>query len=804
MVACRAHPEREQVGPTVTTVDARVDRRSFAAGDMIRLLVGLVLVLVGVVIAEVAQETIRGLEEDLVRAIARLPDRIEQTVLGLVQLVTSLVPLTTLVVLLIRRRWRVAALLLAAGWISSLVMAAAGTGLLDRGFADLIAELGASDDSLISPGYPDSRVIASTTAIVTVAAPWLSRQWKRVLWGTVAALVVLRLIAVAHPALDLVLALGVGTVVGSALLLIFGSPIREPTLDELRRALSASGFGLPTVEPPRHARGALHYAFTDADGARYTAILRTPEQRDAEFLQRLYRRLRFRSSEVRTPYATIKRRVEHEALMLALADRAGARVPTPARIGTTTDGSAFYVATRPQVRPATADDLRNADLLDDLWRQLRDLHAMGVAHRRLSLEVIRVDDEGHPWLVGFDRADTAPGERERARDVAELLTETAIVVGIDPAVSAAVGAMGPEAVGSAMRMLQPLALPSATRARAKAEGDLLERLRAAVNAATGEPDVELEALERVRPRTIMIVVASSLAFYSLLPQLANFGETLDAFRNARPGWLLATVAASGVTYLFAAVSFQGSVAEPLPFGANVRAQVAASFAGLVGPGGAGGFALTGRFLERAGVRPAEAGASVAVNAIAGFAMHIALLAGFVLWAGGLGLDGFSLPDSNTVLLIAAVLFAVVGLLIAIAPVRRRVFTPLLRALRVGARQIGRVFTSPQRVAALFGGSGALSLTYVAAAAAAVQAFGGGLTFGQIGAAYLAAMALATLAPTPGGLGAVESAMIAAFTGFGLGAGVAVSATLAFRLATFWLPLLPGWLTLGVMRRRDEI
>lgn len=185
--------------------------------------------------------------------------------------------------------------------------------------------------------------------------------------------------------------------------------------------------------------------------------------------------------------------------------------------------------------------------------------------------------------------------------------------------------------------------------------------------------------------------------------------------------------------------------------------------------------------------PPEAGASVAVNAIAGVGMHVALLAGFVVWAGGVGIDGFSLPGS-TVLLVVAVVLALLGLLLAIAPVRRRVVKPLLQGLQVGARgrwdACSRAPSGWRRCSAARVAS---SLTYVVAAVCAVQAFGGGLTFGQIGAAHLAAMVLATLAPTPGGLGAVESAMIAAYTGFGLGAGVAVSATLAFRLATFWLP-----------------
>jgi undecaprenyl-diphosphatase len=88
--------------------------------------------------------------------------------------------------------------------------------------------------------------------------------------------------------------------------------------------------------------------------------------------------------------------------------------------------------------------------------------------------------------------------------------------------------------------------------------------------------------------------------------------------------------------------------------------------------------------------------------------------------------------------------------------------------------------------------------------AAVLAFGGGLTFPQVGTAYLAGSAIASLAPTPGGLGAVESALIAALTGYGLSDGIAVSSVLTFRLATFWLPILPGWVLLGWMQRHGEL
>ena len=116
----------------------------------------------------------------------------------------------------------------------------------------------------------------------------------------------------------------------------------------------------------------------------------------------------------------------------------------------------------------------------------------------------------------------------------------------------------------------------------------------------------------------------------------------------------------------------------------------------------------------------------------------------------------------------------------------------------------RVGQDPVRVVMLFGGSALLTLAYIGALAASVEAFGGGPGIVVIGAVYLAAAALAAAAPSPGGLGAIEAALVAGLGGVGLRAGPAVSAVLLYRLATYWLPVLPGWLSWRVLQRREYV
>jgi uncharacterized protein (TIRG00374 family) len=98
----------------------------------------------------------------------------------------------------------------------------------------------------------------------------------------------------------------------------------------------------------------------------------------------------------------------------------------------------------------------------------------------------------------------------------------------------------------------------------------------------------------------------------------------------------------------------------------------------------------------------------------------------------------------------------------------------------------------------------VTMFYVGALYFSIQAFGGGMGFAQVGAIYLVGAAVASAAPTPGGLGAVEAAIIAGLVAGGLSNEVAVPSVFMFRLATFWVPVLPGWIAFTYLQRAEYI
>ncbi|HEY4611103.1 MAG TPA: hypothetical protein VIH06_17940, partial [Ilumatobacteraceae bacterium] len=372
------------IEPGVTRMelfDPPAARRPFAASDVLRVIVGISLVVVGIVVARVAQSTVKGVEADLAAIFARTPEKVGSLVLLVAQLLTRVVPLVAVVVLLVRRRWKVALLLVLTGFVAFIAMTLANTLAINHDLADVLARL-QRRDSVTDATYPSSYVVAATIAVVTVAAPWLPRTWRHVMWWAVGLLLVLRLLAVTYPAFDIVLSIGVGTTVGALVLLVFGSPTNEPTACDLVEALEDLGVESRRIDRRGRFGSALQYGVTDVQGSTYVVLIRTPDERDADLLERTYRSIRFRAAEVDARYSTVKRRLEHEALVRTLADRAGVRVRGVVRIGSTPRGAALLVLRDLPGRPATTDDLCDPDVLHSLWAQVLALHDAGIAHRR--------------------------------------------------------------------------------------------------------------------------------------------------------------------------------------------------------------------------------------------------------------------------------------------------------------------------------------------------------------------------------------------------------------------------------------
>jgi uncharacterized membrane protein YbhN (UPF0104 family) len=794
-----------QAGPPVdVSVSVAPRQRVRSQADVVRLLASLALLGAGVLIAVVARNTIGGAEEDIVDVYERVPDRFADVLAVVAVVSATVVPIGTVIGLLVRRRYRQAA---------ALVVGMVGATIAMNWLSDVLAEQGVvaavdpSTDEVVElsdPAFATSPLIAAGVAFVVIASPWLSQQWRRVLWSAVGLLILFRVVSSTEPALDIVIAVALGMAVGYLALLAFGTESSDPDADELVAMLR------PVADPVRIEQltgdTPLRYTVELAGGDRLQMRVRTSHDRSAELLEQLWRTVRLRTSHLDEPYDTVQRRIEHEALAQTSAGAAGMRVAAVRSIVASPAGSVGLLEERLPGRAAAAlpADRLDRRLLGEIWRQVAALHRHRIAHRTLGLGAFTVTDDGDVVVGEFDAARLAASDRDLALDRAQLLVDTALRVGPDEAVAVAVATLGPKAVVAAVPYLQPLALPGPTRRTVRGNREVLDGVRDAVRSATGVEPAPLARLERVRPRTALSVLALAGAFYVLLPQLATVGETAEAAAQANWWWLGPIFAGASVTFFFAALSLVGSVPEPIPYLPTVRMQVAASFVGRIAPANTGTLAVAVRYLQRTGVDTAAAGAAVGLNGLVGLAVHLSLMTVFVAWTGTRG-AGFSLPDANVWLLVIAVGGVLSGVVVAVVPaLRRRVVPPLLGYLRTAVASLADVVTDPLRVLALLGGALGLTFAFILTLAASVAAFGGGVSFPEVAAAYLVAAAIGSATPTPGGLGAVEAALVTALSGYGMADSAAVSSVLTFRLATYWMPMLPGWILFQQMQRREEL
>jgi uncharacterized protein (TIRG00374 family) len=164
----------------------------------------------------------------------------------------------------------------------------------------------------------------------------------------------------------------------------------------------------------------------------------------------------------------------------------------------------------------------------------------------------------------------------------------------------------------------------------------------------------------------------------------------------------------------------------------------------------------------------------------------------------------SLSPSRTVM--AGLLTAgVLVLVVTAVPALRKFVSTRVRALFAGV--VPRMLDVLQRPAKLvtgIGGTLMLTVCFVICLDGCVRAFGGHLSYAAIAVVFLAGNALGSAAPTPGGVGAVELALTGGLIAAGLPKEVATPAVLFFRLLTFWLPVLPGWLAFTHLTRKGQL
>jgi undecaprenyl-diphosphatase len=209
------------------------------------------------------------------------------------------------------------------------------------------------------------------------------------------------------------------------------------------------------------------------------------DERSADLMFRLYRRIQPRDLGDEKPFSTLRRAVEHEALVALAARDLGVRTPRLRAVATVEPNG--YVLAYDRIEGRSLDRVDPVEVTDDVlaavWRLLGQLRERRIAHRDLRLANIFLDDAREVWLIDFGFSEMAASDLLLATDVAELITSTSLYVGPERAVAQASSALDPAALSQALRRMRPWALAGATRTALRSRPGYLDELRTAVLAA---------------------------------------------------------------------------------------------------------------------------------------------------------------------------------------------------------------------------------------------------------------------------------------------------------------------------------
>lgn len=763
--------------------------------DVARLLSALLLPLVIVGLATAGTRTFSGLSADLDALGGYLPPlAIGALAVGSAFVGLLLLP-GLLFLLLVRRRFRAGIELAASVVLAILFSYAATEVVLELAPDRVIAAF--TPAGLSSPGVnPVPGSIAALTAAITVAGrafPGAGLAASLAIGGTVAA----GLLDGTTTVPGVALAAGLGRAASLLVRLVSGVRTRRPGGEQLVALLQAHGMqplevrALPGSDPFR-------YDVRTTLGRLDVSVLDRHRQ-GADLLGQGLRKLRIREEVVPREALTFAGAVDRRVLITHAATSAGVRTPRLVLAVAAEPDAAVIALEHVDGRPLgtlRGDEVSDA-ALDDVWDQLGRMRAAGLAHHSLSGSSILVDAADRVWIVNPSGGEVAAPAFALRADLAQLLVALALVIGPDRAVDSAVRDLGREAVGDVVPLLQPVAMPRRTRQDLRDRREVLSAVRSRVVEQAEPEAVQPAALERFKPRTLLTGLAVALAVYLVTTQLASVDLT-TIIDDADWTWMLVALLATVVSYVGATFALLGFVAEKVPFWRAFWTQVALSFVRLVAPSAIGNTAVNLRMLTRVGVSVPAATASVAASQVAAVLITVPLLLVLGLYTGRAATAG--LAPSLTALAIVGIALFLAVLLIFLTPLRTRARTIWQAFTERGLPRLLDVLQNPVKLAQGVGGNLVLTLAYTAALDACVRAMGGEASFAALALVFLTGNTVGTAIPTPGGLGAVEAALAFGLTAVGIATSVAVPAVLLFRIATFWLPLLPGWLSWTRLQR----
>lgn len=763
--------------------------------DVLRFTLAILGTLAVITLSTILLNTFSAIDQDVADSASRLPGLIA-LLLGIITGIGQFIlPFIVAYSLLTRRGGRLLAEAVLSFIVAALLIGVAVNLLRDFGSNDLwFALAGTSERST----FPLQALIASVTALVTVARLRGS--------ASVASTVIVSASAIADniagnfTVTALAVSLLFGWAVGLGFRYLFGTPTTRPKGLEVAKALHGAGIPINVLRATTSTDHGRRYVATTADNDKYHVVVYDRDLEGAGLFPRWWRSLRLRDNDALGGW-TMRQAVERSALMAYAT--AAIDAPTPRLVSLRSIDDDATVLVYDWIEDADGQKLENPTTahLKAAWVALKKLHDASIAHRSLSPDHIVFHADDSVTLLHITSGSVAMSDLQRRIDLADMMISLSLMKDPETAVNTAKEVFTLSEIADALPALQVFALSSANRKLLRKQRGLLGHIRELIAAIAPASSVQTVTLERLQPRKIITLFLAFFAGYVLLGQIGDV-DILNILSTANYSWVGFAVAMTILTYIGSTMALQGFVFEKLSAWRTFLAQLAASFATLISPPALGTVAINGRYLQREGLSATVAGATVAVSQVLAFIVHIGLLfiAGYLT---GTNQDFSFNPPREIVIAIAAFILVLLAIL-PLPKVRRYLVSVARPRISEVVPRFVTLSQQPAKLAVGIGGMFLLNIAFCAVLVASVYAFDGSGSIAAISLVYLAGSTLGQVAPTPGGIGAVEAVMTAGLIAVGVDASVALSAVLLFRLLTFWIPTVPGWFAFQYLMKRGSL
>lgn len=651
--------------------------------------------------------------------------------------------------------------------------------------------------------------VTTSAAIQAAASPHLSEPMRKMGWTLILAAVGSSVLGGVTTISDALGGLLVGLVAAALTRYVFGTTSGLPSTNRIRSGLADLGVEMADLSYAEHQPAvSVVLTGTSTDGRPLFVSGLGRDSWSTRRWTRLWKQAWYHDQG--SQYGADRRQqIEHEALAMLLAAKGDAPVPELVMAGMTARDDALLVAglcdhTLADVADADVDD----HMLDAIWAALDKLHQVGISHGSLDSYHVWFDAAGLVSLMGYTDAALNAGEEQLHGDIAAMLTLMTTIVGADRAIASARRAHDDDVLTAMLPLLQTASLNGPLRHRVKHQKLKVKDLRKETADALGIDVPEPEQLTRVSWKGVITLGFILFAVYTLISGLADVGfdTIVDTFSDARWSLVLLALFLAGATNYTDAIGVAAVAPKPVPVGITTIEQLAIGFIDLAVPSSAGKIGTNVRYFQKFGMSAGSSLTNGVVTGVTGIVAQIIVVTLAVLvGAGSIDLSELEGGGGAIRLVIAAIAILAGAIIVTlIVPTLRHWAWSKLQKPVSEMRDSLQTVKNPRTILTTLGGSIGTEVLYGASLMACVLAMGGSIRLGEAIFINVTVSLVAAISPVPGNAGVAEAGLTAGLTSVGVDNEVAVSAVIAYRMVSTYLPPIWGYGCLRWLTHHDYL